>query len=342
MQFDLVAILFACVACAWAEDKGCAGGARNGDQVERGRYWYLCQDGQLVPKGCFSDTKTRLNVHESFKSGSYVLECIIDNNGLLSFAYKGCVAESGKETVPGDTWEDDKYWYSCSTEGDHLKMDVGGCVYEGKRYNIGDTTERGEFVYECRRWANNTCSMCPVGCLNEGKRYNVGDAFEKGQFWYMCTKDDGRLAIKCLGCVHESQRLKDGDRYVKQDSVYECAIRKDKDPSHRLVGCHDVDNGATIERRLGCQWTKGTPPNQYVMKCDAKDDNTAYKEVVRCFFGSSEKGGYEIEPGCYKIIDNNIVACRTTDSGPIIETFPAEQLQQAYYKGVRFCNGSRR
>lgn len=136
MQFDLVAILFVCVAVAWAEDKSCAGGYKNGETVERGRYWYFCQDGQLVPKGCFSDSKAKLNLHESFKSGGYILECVIDNNGYLSFAYKGCVSETGKETAPGDTWEDDKYWYSCSTEGDHLKMDVGGCVYENKRYNV--------------------------------------------------------------------------------------------------------------------------------------------------------------------------------------------------------------
>jgi hypothetical protein len=342
MQFNLVAILLACLAYAWAEDKGCAGGYKNGDQVDRGRYWYMCKDGQLEPKGCYSDSKVKMNVKESFKSGNYVLECVIDDKGMLSFDYKGCVSESGKESAPGETLEDDKYWYTCAKEGDHLKLEVGGCVSEGKRYKIGETTEKSDFVFECKRWANTTCSVCPVGCLKEGKRYNVGESFEKNTFWYMCTKDDGKLEVKCVGCIHENQQLKDGDRYVKADNVYECAIRKDKDPEHRLVGCHDVDNGATIERRLGCQWTKGTPPNQYVMKCDAKDDNTAYKEVVRCFFGSSEKGGYEIEPGCYKIIDNNIVACRTTDSGPIIETFPAEQLQQAYYKGVRFCNGSRR
>jgi hypothetical protein len=345
MQYKSIAVLLAVVYCAYAADdaavskKGCAGGFQEGSQVDRGRYWYTCQDGQLAPKGCFADDKTRLNLHETFKSGGYILECVIDASGFLSFRYKGCVSEQGKELAPGDSWEDDKYWYSCSTEGDHLRMDIGGCTDEGKRYNIGETKEKGEFFYECRRWANNTCSMCPVACKNEGKRVNVGDSFEKNTFWYMCTKDDGRLAIKCIGCIHADQRLKDGDRYVNEDSVYECAIRKDTEPSHRLVGCHDTDNGATIERRLGCQWTKGSPPNQYVMKCDSKDnEKTAYKTTVRCFYGSREAGGYEIEPGCYKIVDKDIVACRNADSGPVIETFPVDQLQQAYAKGVKFCN----
>jgi len=346
MQYKSIVVLLALACFAAAADdtaskKGCAGGYQEGSQVDRGRYWYTCTDGQLAPKGCFADDKTRLNLKESFKSGGYVLQCTIDAAGFLSFSYKGCVSEKGQEYVPGDSWEDDKYWYSCSTEGDHLRMDIGGCTDEGKRYNIGETKEKGEFFYECRRWANNTCSMCPVACKNnEGKRINVGDSFEKDTFWYMCTKDDGRLAVKCVGCIHESQKLKDGDRYVQKDSVYECAIRKDAEPSHRLVGCHDTDQGTVIERRLGCQWNKGTPPNQYVMKCESKDgDKTATKETVRCFYGSREAGGYEIEPGCYKIVDPNIVACRVdATTGPVLETFPADQLQQAYYKGVKFCN----
>jgi hypothetical protein len=341
MQFNLVAILLACLAYAWAEDKGCAGGYKNGDQVDRGRYWYMCKDGQLEPKGCYSDSKVKMNVKESFKSGNYVLECVIDDKGMLSFDYKGCVSESGKESAPGETLEDDKYWYTCAKEGDHLKLEVGGCVSEGKRYKIGETTEKSDFVFECKRWANTTCSVCPVGCLKEGKRYNVGESFEKNTFWYMCTKDDGKLEVKCVGCIHENQQLKDGDRYVKADNVYECAIRKDKDPEHRLVGCHDVDNGATIERRLGCQWTKGTPPNQYIMKCDTKDGGkTATREVVKCYYGDKE-GGYEIDTGCYRVLDNNIVGCRKTDAGPTIETFPADQVDQAAGKGLRLCNTRR-
>lgn len=336
----IVFSLLALIAIAMAEDsqsKTCAGGYQDGAQVDRGRYWYLCQDGQLVPKGCFSDDRKRLNLHESFKTGGYVLECVVDSNGYLSFAYKGCVSEKGQEFAQGDTWEDDKYWYKCSIEGDHLRSDVGGCVDGTTRYNIGEVQERGEFIYECRRYNNNTCSMCPVACKNNGKRYEIGESFEEGKFWYTCTKEEGRVVKKCVGCMHESQRLKDGDRYVQKDSVIECALRGDKDPNHRLVGCHDDDNGVTVERRLGCMWTKGSPPNMYMMKCMQKDDNTAYKEMVKCYYSITSSGGYEIETGCYKIIEDKLVACLKTENGPQIETFPAEQLDQAYRKGVKFC-----
>jgi hypothetical protein len=339
MQFDfglyLLPVLLSFCIFANAQQKTCTGGFKEGDQVDRGRYWYTCQDGQLVPKGCFSDNKQRLNLQESFESGGFVLSCVIDANGYLSFAYKGCSYE-GKQYAAGETWQDDKYWYSCTKENELLRMDVGGCIHENKRYNIADQLEKGEFVYECRRWANQTCSMCPVACINDGKHFKVGESFEKDKFWYMCTTEDKRLIKKCVGCMHASQRLLDGDRYRQNDAVFECNVRKDSEPKHTIVGCVDQNGGNAIERRVGCQWTRGVAPLQYVMKCDQKDDTTVIMETVHCYYAVRD-GGWEIDPGCFKVDEDKVIACRKTDAGPQLETFPASQLEQAYSKGVRFC-----
>lgn len=340
MQFKLIAIVLAFTAAlAAAADKGCSGGVQEGATVERGRYWYVCQDGQLAPKGCFSDDKAKLNLHETFKSGGYVLECTVDEKGFLSFRYKGC-AEGGKEFAAGETMEDGKYWFSCVTEGDKLRLEVSGCVDGGKRFKIGETTEKDSIGYECqRRTTESECSMCPSTCVEAGKKYTVGEKFNVDKFVYECLRDEtGKMIRKCVGCVHGSQQLQDGDRYVDGDSVYECAIRQDKTPEHRLVGCHDVDQGTTIERRLHCQWTKGTPPLRYVMACDSKDgDKSATKQVMKCYYGD-EKGGYEIEPGCYKIVEDKLMAaCTGTGENIKLETFPADKVEEAYKKNVKFC-----
>jgi hypothetical protein len=172
--------------------------------------------------------------------------------------------------------------------------------------------------------------------MNEGRHINIGESFELGNFWFTCGYDEGRLKKKCVGCVHSNQRLMDGDRYRQNDAVYECYVREGAEPTHRIVGCVDQDGQNMIERRVGCQWTKGTAPTQYVMKCDQKDDNTVVKTTVHCYYAVRD-GGYEIDPGCFKIAEEKVMACRQTDAGVVLETFPATQLDQAYYKNVRYC-----
>jgi len=340
MYCKLIAIVLAYVAVASAVEKGSSSGCKEGEDVERGRYWYTCQDGQLAPKGCFSDDKKKLALKETFKSGGFVLECTVDEKGYLSFRYKGCVTEGGKEFNAGETAEDSKYWFSCVAEGDKLRLEASGCVEEGKRYKIGETVEKESIVYECqRRTTDSACSLCPSSCVEGGKRYAVGDKFPVDKFVYECLRDETgkKITRKCVGCVHGATQLQDGDRYVEGDGVYECAIRQDKTPEHRLVGCHDTDQGGVIERRLHCQWTRGTPPLRYTVACDTKDDKIATKQIVKCYYGD-EKAGYEIEVGCYKIVEDKLMAACTGSGDNIkLETFPADQIQKAYEKGVKFC-----
>lgn len=346
MYCKLAVVLLACVS-AFADEKaqgGCPGGYQNGENVERGRYWYVCKDGALDPRGCFSDDKKKLNLHETFKSGGFVLECTTDDKGFLSFRYKGCATDGGKEVNAGDSVEDGLYVYSCVSEGERLRLEMSGCVSEGKRFKIGETVEKDSLSYECRKGGkDSTCSMCPVGCVQDGKTFKVGESFVQDKFVYSCTKDEKdptKVVKKVIGCSHGVDKLTDGDRYVDGDSVFECAIRQDKTPEHRLVGCHDSDSGVTIERRLHCQYTKGTPPLRYVMACDSKDgDKTAVKTVLKCYYGD-EKGGYEIEPGCYQILDDKLLACHASGDTMKLDVFKADQLQEAYKLGVKLCGNN--
>jgi len=130
-----------------APSKAC----QDGETVEKGRYWYTCQGGVLVMKGCLSEKHARLNNHDTFKSNGFVFECV-ESNGGFTFKYKGCVAENGEEHMAGDSWQDDNYWYTCTAEGDHVKIDIKGCVDGGKRLNPDDTVFKADLKYVCKRY----------------------------------------------------------------------------------------------------------------------------------------------------------------------------------------------
>lgn len=123
----------------------CPGGYQNGEIVERGRYWYQCQNGELVPKGCLSEKKRRLISGETFHKGGFVIACVTDENGVFEFAYKGCMSYDGHDHMPGDTWQDANYWYKCNLEDSIMIRTVEGCVDNGKRYKVKCTYRK--FLY---------------------------------------------------------------------------------------------------------------------------------------------------------------------------------------------------
>lgn len=300
-----------------------------------------------MPMGCFADDGSRLDIQGTFKTRGYVLQCILDHTGDLSFKYKSCLSDTQEEFGPNESWQDDRYWYICTVNGDHLRPEVGGCVHEGRRFGIGGTVEKKGFLYECKRYVNKTSSLCPVACMHQGKRYDIEQTFEMGKYWYTCTLYQGRIAKMCVGCLHKEKRLMDGDRYFQRDSVFECEVRNNSAPEHRLIGCRDVEDGVTIERRLGCVWTVGRFPTEYLMQCVPQHGRGAVKRVIKCYFKN-----YELAPGCLRLIDDELVVCSQSkpsvhgdsdegDSGTMtIERYdPAVHLQRLLNAGMQYCAG---
>jgi len=320
--------------------KRCPGGYSDGAQVDLGRYWYECRDGQLVPKGCKTDDGRKIEVWQTYDSNkNYRMQCVQDPSGYLAFSYKSCVYD-GREHAPGEQWDDGKYWYSCTKEGDYLHIVVSGCIDEGRRVNINDKVTKGSFVYQCKQSSNGTCSMCPVACSKDGREYTIGETFISGDFVHTCTNSDtrGPLVIKTVGCVNEGHRLQDGDRYHKNDVVYECTVRTDS-AEVRPVGCVQRDeNGAMVERRLGCYWTEGQLPYQYEMTCKyEKTSNVAIKVPYRCSYKVGG-GSYIMLPGCYQIVDKQAVACEKTGTDAMtLRTYPVDNIGDVTAKGLRFC-----
>lgn len=119
-----------------APTRKCAGGYEDGQTIDVGRYWYVCQDGTMVEKGCLSETRRRLIADQTFKRDGYVMACVLDSNGSYKFSYKGCVSERDQEYLPNETWQNENYWYKCATDGNRVKSEIHGCVDDDKRFNV--------------------------------------------------------------------------------------------------------------------------------------------------------------------------------------------------------------
>lgn len=318
----------------------CPGGYDQGADVELGRYWYQCQYGQLVPKGCITDNRRRIEIGQSYDSNhAYRMQCIVDSKGYLSWAYKSCVYE-GVEHQPNEQWQDDKYYYQCERDGEYLRITVAGCIDQGKRVGINEKVTKGDFIYQCKRTFASVCSMCPVACKKNGREYAIGETFDDGKYVYTCNgkNDQGPISIKVVGCVSDqNQRLRDGDRYFKNDVIYECTVRKDSVES-RTVGCIQKDErGVEIERRLGCYWTEGPTPFQYEWTCKYdKETNTAVKVQTRCSYKTTT-GVYTVDANCYQIADKTVVACTKDGARLSLRAYQIDQIGQLTAQGLRNC-----
>jgi hypothetical protein len=149
-----IPILLALIGYAVAAPTQCAGGAKEGETLERGRTWYECKAGQLIEMGCLSEQKKRLSAGETFRNAGYLFECYKDDSGRFNSRPKGCVSEDNKDYMPNDTWQDSNYWYKCTMNGDRPTINVEGCIDDGKRINVEESVKKGDLIYTCKRNAN--------------------------------------------------------------------------------------------------------------------------------------------------------------------------------------------
>jgi hypothetical protein len=316
----------------------CPDGSPNGAQLERGRFFYECRDGNILPKGCLTEDLKHIEIGQTADKKHYRLKCTLASDGLLSFEPVACLFQ-GSEHKIDEQWEDNANFYVCKKDGRDLRAVTSGCVDQGKRIPLNEKITKDEFVMACNETVNNGARLMPIGCVKDGRQFNVGETFEVDKFWFTCTRvGREKVSVKSSGCVNNGKRLNDGDRFFVNDVIFECNIDSAKNEI-RTMGCAQRDEkGEIVERRLGCTWVEGNEPFQYEIACqhDAAT-NSAKKVPVRCNYKVGS-GVYNIDPGCYRVIDKAAFGCLKDGSNLKLQSFQGGNAEQsASGAGLHAC-----
>lgn len=313
----------------------CPGGYADGAEIERGRLIYVCQGGKVVPKGCIAEDLSRIEVGGHYDNAHYRRACVAAGDSL-SFEPTGCV-HNGQEHKASESFEDGSNFYTCKSNSAEPVLSVSndGCVDGGKRVPRKEKVTKEDGVYVCDDTPNGGSKLAQAGCVKDGKALNAGDAVEDGKFWFNCTRiGREKYTLKAAGCVAAGKRLNDGDRYNENDVVYECTIDASKNDV-RATAC--IQEGG-VERKLGCTWVEGAAPFQYEWRCEhdaAK--NTARKVQVRCNYNVGG-GVYNIDPGCYRVIEKGAFGCVQEGSALKLQAFEGEGAEKsASGAGLHAC-----
>lgn len=310
--------------------KQCPGGYADGTQMDIGRYWYECRDGQVVPKGCLADDGHRVDIDATFDTGKYRMQCVLGQDGYLTLTYKACIFEGAEHDV-GSQWDDGVAFFTCVKEGENVRVITLGCQDQNKPLKLDERVAKGDFIYQCKKATDGTPRMNKVGCVHEGRKYNIGETYEGPKFWYTCT-DSGS---KIVGCMYESHRLRSGDHFTKDDMMYSCKVDDDRTDFVPFACLQREENGAAIERKVDCSWVEGHGSEAYEYTCKA-DSGKVAKVQTQCVYRAPQ-GVLKLKPGCVQLAETIAVGCRQdTGSGRLqIETFNADQIDNL--PGLRQC-----
>jgi hypothetical protein len=314
---------------------GCPGGYAEGAEIERGRLIYICQGGQVVPKGCIAEDLSRISVGANFDKTQYRLKCQLQSDGSLSFEPTGCL-QNGQEHKVDEIWDNGNNFYTCKVDGAGLRLINQGCVDGGKRVNLNEKIEKEDGLYLCNATVNSGSKLVQAGCVKNGKQYSAGDSFDDGNAWFNCTRTGReKVTAKIAGCIKDGKRLNDGDRYIDAGVFHECIIEDGK-ASSRASGCAQTDEtGTVVERRLGCTWVEGTAPLQYEWECQRDAATGSAKKVqVRCNY-KVDGGVYNIGAGCYRTIEKAAYGCSKQGESLKLDSYPDEKAAEG--AGLHAC-----
>jgi len=297
--------------------------------LERGRFFYECHDGEIVPKGCITEELKHISIGTIVDTKYHRLQCALGSDGVLTFDPVSCLHQGAEHKI-GEQWDDGSNFYTCKkNDNGDVRAINSGCLDQGKRVPLNEKVTKEDFVFVCNETVNNGARLMPVACVKDGREIKVGDVFESGNVWFSCNRTGReKLSTKANGCVNNGKRLNDGDRYFENDVIYECNI-DNGNGDFRAVGCAQRDGGQVVERRLGCTWIDGQEPFQYEWACQRDDSGvSAMKVQVRCSYKVGD-GVYQILPGCYRIVDKAALGCLKDASGLKLQSFQGDSAEKA-------------
>jgi len=323
MEFSLaVLVAVLCIENAFAG--GCPGGYSDGTQMDIGRYWYECRNGQVIPKGCIVDDGRRISLDETFDSQAYGrAKCVRDGDNFMTIIYVGCLHQGTGRDV-GSQWDDGTAFYTCVKDGNNPHVITLGCMDQGRSIKLDDRVAKGDWIYQCKGTSQGTPKLEKAGCVYEGRKYNVGESFEGSKFWYTCT-DDGPFI---MGCMHDGQRLKDGDNFSEtaDEIMYTCKMSGVNTKYEPFACMQREDNGAQTERRVGCFWIEGSGSYAYEFTCKDVGNGKIGKVQTQCIYRAFGRGTFKVEPGCVRLSPIGAVGCSQDSSGKLtLQVYGADQ-----------------
>jgi len=283
MKFLIIISILATSAQRILSDNGkqCAGGYDQGTTMDIGRYWYECRDGQVVPKGCLADDGHRIEVDNTFDTASFRMRCTLNSDGYLSLSYQACIFRGAEHDV-GSQWDDGVAYFTCVQESENdVRVHTLGCVDQGVPLKLEDRVAKNDFIYQCKKSTDGTPRMNKVGCVYDGRKYNIGETYDDGsKFWYTCTDAGSRI----VGCMYESHRLHDGDHFTKDDTMYSCKVNDERTEFVPFACVQRDENGAAIERKVDCSWVEGRGSEAYQYMCKLDSSNKVAKVQTHCVY----------------------------------------------------------
>jgi len=251
--------------------------------MDIGRYWYECRDGQVVPKGCVTEDGRRVDLDETYNTDTYRMKCVREGGDYMTVIYVGCVHRGSGRDI-GAQWDDGIAYFTCVQEGSNVRVVTLGCVDQGRNVKLEERVAKGDFIYQCRKAPDGTPAMNKVGCVFDGRKYNIGETFEGTKVWYSCTGESG---AKIVGCMYESRRLVDGDMIFKDDASYVCRLRGENTDFDNVACVEHDANGNTNERRPGCVWQEGGGYEIYEYTCKEESPKKLVKVQTKCIYRES-------------------------------------------------------
>uniref|UniRef100_A0A0K0EWX5 Ig-like domain-containing protein n=1 Tax=Strongyloides venezuelensis TaxID=75913 RepID=A0A0K0EWX5_STRVS len=296
-----------------------------GTIIERGKYWYQCERGNLEPRGCFSNKNMRIRIGEKYVENGYEMTCVLGSEGYLQFNFTHCVPDGIERYGVGESWIDSsmKTWYVCKKDGPYLRMDVGGCLAHDKKtkLKIDEDYDYNGFVYTCRQKAGGSVQMCASGCIASKNYYKIGGEWNDDKYIYYCKQKSGRASVSIIGCVYKGKRLFDGDSFIDGDKYYQCQIRETS-YGIKSNGCVLIeDDGSKEKKTFGCRWIKKLKNGNKVQQTCLNVNGEGKIKTEACIFVKNGKELVYLEPNYYTIFrspdseEPKVFACKINEKG---------------------------
>jgi len=307
---------------------------QEGQTDTKGPYWYKCVSGTMQPAGCsvLKGTK-QIKLGDTYRHDDYEYQCFMDSDGRPWEKLVACWF-NGQRLTDGQTGQAEKSWYQCTADGNGLRLQIKGCVADGRRLDVDERfADAAQGVwFQCKQEPNGAMAVCAIGCVIGGQPYLIGQSYVDG-YKHMVCNAFGRLCRGMLiGCVDTAS----GQQYAPTQTfvaaggqLTRCDIIGN-DIALTLLGC--ADGSATASGQpprdalVNEQWRSGTAPTQYQWTCVEDDQGKAGVRANLCIYADTTL----INPGCYQLAPGNpklAVGCqKQTDAANTLKivTFAAD------------------